>query len=433
MSATETSDAAGNFQFLSLAPGPYKITAEAQGFRKHEATVTLQTNQTLNVPISLEVGAITEQTTVSATSPLVNTAETRNEMTLGTDALSTLPLAGHSYISLVTMAPGVSGLGTMGGGQPGGPGGTPGTGVDNYSTETAVDVSANGQGTVANQFIVDGLNVTSGIRQGVLNLTPNPDAIQESSIQVNTFSSEYGGGSSIQMASTTKSGSEQFHGLVSDYYNNQNMFSNTVFMAPGQKYNPFHAHNASFTVGGPIIPKQQFFFFFAYEPLRSSVSTGNQTIFFPDQQFATWAGQNYPNTFGTRILNTYLPSAATISGVSKTAADVFPGTCGTAGHERPALLDGDDRHGHLQFEQLPRRRPVLRTDRQAAEGRSAVRQRVLDEPELRRSGGDPAVLDDQPQHAAGAPDQLHAHLQLEHAERGDLRAEPDRRVHRRDR
>ena len=63
---------------------------------------------------------MTEQTTVSAASPLVNTAETRNEMTLGTDALSTLPLAGRSYISLVTMAPGVSGLGTMGGGQPGG-------------------------------------------------------------------------------------------------------------------------------------------------------------------------------------------------------------------------------------------------------------------------------------------------------------------------
>ena len=119
----------------------------------------------------------------------------------------------------------------MGGGQPGGAG-TPGSGVDNYSTETAVDVSANGQGTVANKFIIDGLNVTSGIRQGVLNLTPNPDAIQETSIQVNTFSSEYGGSSSIQMASTTKSGSDQFHGLVSDYYNNQSMFAKTVFMGP---------------------------------------------------------------------------------------------------------------------------------------------------------------------------------------------------------
>ena len=329
VAATAKSDATGVFQFLSLAPGPYKLTAEAQGFRKHEANVTLQTNQTLNVPMPLEVGAITEQTTVSAETPVVNTAETRNEMTLDTDSLSTLPLAGRNYISLATMAPGVSGLGTMGGGQPGGAG-TPGSGVDNYSTETAVDVSANGQGTVANQFIIDGLNVTSGIRQGVLNLTPNPDAIQETSIQVNTFSSEYGGSSSIQMASTTKSGSEAFHGLASDYYNNQKFFSNTVFMGPDQKYNPFHSHNASFTVGGPIVPKHQFFFFFAYAPLRSSASTGNQTIFFPDQQFATWAQQNYPGTFGTSILNTYLPSAATISGVSKTAADLFPGTCGTA-------------------------------------------------------------------------------------------------------
>ena len=176
----------------------------------------------------------------------------------------------------------------MGGGQPGGAG-TPGSGVDNYSTETAVDASANGQGTVANKFIVDGLNVTSGIRQGVLNLTPNPDAIQETSIQVNTFSSEYGGGSSIQMASTTKSGADRFHGVVSDYYNNQSMYAKTVFMGPDADYNPFHTNNFSAAIGGPIIPKKQLFFFFAVEPLRSSASTGNQTIFFPDQQFARWA------------------------------------------------------------------------------------------------------------------------------------------------
>src|SRR5580765_8229338 len=56
VSATTTSDASGNYRFLSLAPGPYKLTAEAQGFRKAEASVILQTNQTLSVPISLEVG-----------------------------------------------------------------------------------------------------------------------------------------------------------------------------------------------------------------------------------------------------------------------------------------------------------------------------------------------------------------------------------------
>lgn len=66
--------------------------------------------------------------------------------------------------------------------------GASGSGADNFSTEEANDASANGQGSDNNQYIVDGLDVTSGIRQGVLNLTPTPDSIQETSIQVNTFS-----------------------------------------------------------------------------------------------------------------------------------------------------------------------------------------------------------------------------------------------------
>jgi hypothetical protein len=241
VSATTTSDASGNYRFLGLAPGAYKMTAEAQGFKRVEKTITLQTNQTLNLPITLEVGALSETVTVSGTTPLVNAAETRNQLTLETGSLSDLPLPGRNYISLVTQAPGVSGLGTMGGGQPGGAG-TPGSGVDNYSTETAVDASANGQGTVANKFIIDGLNVTSGIRQGVLNLTPSPDTIQETTVQVNTFTSEYGGGSSIQMISTTKSGTDRFHGLFSDYYNNDSMYSKTAFMGPTDEYNPSRQH-----------------------------------------------------------------------------------------------------------------------------------------------------------------------------------------------
>ena len=266
----------------------------------------------------------------------------------------------------------------MGGGQPGGAG-TPGSGVDNYSTETAVDVSANGQGTVANKFIIDGLNVTSGIRQGVLNLTPNPDAIQETSIQVNTFSSEYGGGSSIQMISTTKSGTESSTALVSDYYNNQSMFAKTVFMGPNDDYNPFHTNNFSAAIGGPIIPKKQLFFFFAVEPLRSSASTGNQTIFFPDQQFAH---------VGTAELSEHLRhqdpehlrahAARRVSGVSKPATDIFPGDLRHRGDEQPAVLAADDRLGHLQLEQVPRRRPVLPSRRQAFHQRSHLRQLLPD-------------------------------------------------------
>src|SRR5437667_4195812 len=325
---TTTSNAEGEYRFLSLAPGSYKISVEAAGFSTVRTTVTLETNQNLSVPIALKVGAATEVVTVTAENPLVNTTETRNQMTLETQELSSLPMAGRNMLSLISLAPGVSGLGLAGG--PGVSSGTPGTGVDNYSTETAVDVSVNGQGTVANMWIVDGLDVTSAIRQGVLNLTPNPDAIQETNIQVNTFSVGYGRGSGLQVAQTTKSGADQFHGLASDYFNYQSMYAKYSLPGEDHPYNAFHSNNFSGAIGGPIIPHHQFFFFFAVEPLRSSASTGNQVLTFPDAQFAAFAQANFPSTFGTKILNTYKPSGATVSGVSKTANDIFPGTCGTA-------------------------------------------------------------------------------------------------------
>jgi hypothetical protein len=328
ISAVTTTAAEGEYRFLSLAPGKYKISVEAKGFSKAETTVTLETNQNLNVPIAIKVGMATESIEVTAENPLINTSETRNQQTLETQELSTLPLAGRNMLSLVSVAPGVSGLGLAGG--PGVNSSTPGTGVDNFSTETAVDVSANGQGTVSNMWIVDGLDVTSSIRQGVLNLTPNPDVIQESSNQVNTFTVDYGHSSSIQFTTTTKSGTDTFHGLASDYFNYQKMFAKYSLPGGNHPYNPFHSNNMSAAIGGPIVPHHQFFFFFAVEPLRESYSTGANVITYPDAAFASWASTNYPNTFGTKLLTTYKPSAAvTNAGVKTTANDVFPGTCAT--------------------------------------------------------------------------------------------------------
>ena len=165
-----------------------------------------------------------------------------------------------------------------------------------------MDASANGAGSVGNMYMVDGLDVTSAIRPGVLNLTPNPDSVQETSIQTNTFSVEYGRASSIQMTMTTKSGTDGFHGTASDYFTNQKLWAGTEFV---HNYSPYHSNNVSATIGGPIIPHHQFFFFFAIEPLRASTSTGNSTQTYEDPQFAAWARQNFPNTLGTKILSSY--------------------------------------------------------------------------------------------------------------------------------
>ncbi|MGH9404462.1 MAG: TonB-dependent receptor domain-containing protein [Terriglobia bacterium] len=313
-----TTDGAGNYHFVSVAPGSYNVTAEKSGFSRSSVAITLQTGQTLNLPFRLSVATMSQSVQVTTRAPLLNTAETRNQLTIQTQALQTLPLAGRSMISLVTLAPGTVGLGVTGG--------SPGSGVDNFSTETQVDASANGQGSVGNMFVVDGLDITSSIRPGVLNLTPDPDSIQETSIETNTFNVDYGRASSIEMLMTTKSGTDQFHGSASDYFTYQKLFAGTEFV---HHYFPFHSNNMAGTFGGPIIPHHEFFGFFSIEPLRSSASTGNNLTTFEDPAFTAWAQQNYPNTLGTQLLATYRPSAATVTGVSSTAQQLFPGTCGT--------------------------------------------------------------------------------------------------------
>ncbi len=317
---TAKADSTGRYRFLSLAPGQYELQTEVTGFAKTSVNLSLDTNQNLEVPINLTIGTASSEVTVTGQPPVLDTAETRNELTIDAQAVDSLPLPGRNMISLVTMAPGVTGLGVVAGGSPGSAG-------DNFSTETQVDTSANGQGAVGNMYIVDGLDVTSAIRAGVLNLTPNPDSIQETSIQVNTYNVEYGRASSIQMAMTTKSGGDRFHGSVSDYFNNQALWTHSQFNG-GTKFAPFHSNNMSGTIGGPIVPHHQAFFFFSVEPLREASSTGNAIVSFEDPQFTQWAKTNFPNTLGTSLFSTY-PAKATNPTVSQTAQQAFGSVCGT--------------------------------------------------------------------------------------------------------
>ena len=325
VSATTTSDSTGNYKFLSLAPGSYTITAEAPNFQKSRVSITLLTEQNLNVPVTLKVGTVTEAVNVTSEVPVVDTADSRTQLTLENQAVAELPIVGRNLVTLVTLAPGVSGLGTSGSG-------SPASGVDNFSTEEQVDASANGQGQNNNQYVVDGLDVTSGIRQGVLNLTPQPAAIQETSIQVNTFTSEYSRAAGLQTMFTTRSGTDQFHGSAEDYFNYQKMFANQRFISSAQTpYKPFHSNNMDFAIGGPIVPHHNSFFYFAVEPLRSSQSAGG-LVNFVDPQFISFAQTNYPGNVGTKVLTTYLPSGIGGATVSSTAQQVFgnaAGGCGT--------------------------------------------------------------------------------------------------------
>src|SRR6476659_4806907 len=240
---TTTTDDGSNYRFVSLAPGAYKLTVEASGYAKSESGITLLTEQNLNVPVTLKVGTVTEAVNVTATTPIVDTADSRVELTLQNQAVAELPVVGRNLVTLVTLAPGVSGLGTSASG-------SPASGVDNYSTEEQVDASANGQGQNNNQYVIDGLDVTSGIRQGVLNLTPQPESIQETSVQVNTFSVEHSRAAGLQTIFTTRSGTDSFHGSASDWFNYQGMYANQHFVSSSDSsYKPFHSNNMDFAIG----------------------------------------------------------------------------------------------------------------------------------------------------------------------------------------
>jgi hypothetical protein len=305
-----SADAGGNFRFVSLAPGAYKVTVEATGFTKSEVDITLLTEQNLNVPVTLKVGSASEAITVTTEAPVVDTADSRTQLTLENQAVAQLPIVGRNLVTLVTMAPGVSGLGTSAAG-------SPASGVDNFSTEEQVDASANGQGGNNNQYVVDGLDVTSGIRQGVLNLTPQPEAIRETSIQVNTFTSQYSRAAGLQTMFTTNSGTDGFHGSASDYFNYQKMFASQHYV--GYPYLPFHSNNMDFAIGGPVIPHHGFYFYFAVEPLRSSSSAGG-SVNFADPQFIAFAKATNANTVGTGLLTTYQPPNVTVTSVENAQA-----------------------------------------------------------------------------------------------------------------
>ena len=327
---TQTTDSGGNFRFSSLAPGEYKVNVHSTGFGPKEVAITLTTAETRSLKVELSVASVKQQVDVTAEAPAtLDTADSRLQLTLDSKEFHALPLPGENFAGLTAYAPGVEGLGvTVGTNPTANSSGLPSQIPDNFATELPVDASANGRSLLSNMFIVDGLDVTSNITGGTSNLSPNPDSVQEFTIQTNTFSVQYGRSGSIIAASTTKSGTDTFHGSFSDFFTNQHLWARSEFTGPS--YAPFKSNNMSGTIGGPIIPHHHSFFFFAIEPLRSTFSTGNQSYTFEDPQFVQWAVQNFPGTVGTQLLQKYPIKPTSSSSVAQTANDIFPGLCGTA-------------------------------------------------------------------------------------------------------
>lgn len=318
VSQQTTSDNAGVYRFASLAPGPYVVSATAPSFAPAKVSVTLTGAENRNVPVTLAVGQVSTSVEVTSQAPLVDTADSRNQETLDQTALVNLPLASRDPVMLITLAPGVTGFAGTSSSQ-----GTT-TAITNFNPENFFQASANGRGQNGNAYIVDGLDVTSSIRPGVLNLTPNVDSLSEVTVQVNTYSVDYGRASSIQTLMSSKPGTDQYHGFASEYYTYEGLQSRGEFgVAQSQKLAPYHTNNMSFGIGGPVIPKHRFFFFFSYEPYLSLLSNGQSLQTFEDPAFVAFAQQVMPNSPEVQLFTKYPASSATFRNVFQTAQQAF--------------------------------------------------------------------------------------------------------------
>jgi carboxypeptidase family protein len=205
LTRTAVANPEGIFFIPALPPGTYELTAHIAGFKAFTRTgIQVSVNQNTRADVELEVGAVAENVTVSATAVGVDTHSNTVGSTIETQRLQTLPVLDRNMLTLATLLPGV------------GPASFPTTVTGSRSGPT---VSVSGNRPRDNNFMLDGANFVASLYNTPQNL-PTPDAIQEFRVMTNTYSAEFGQGAGSIFMAVTKSGTDSFHGSLYEYLRN---------------------------------------------------------------------------------------------------------------------------------------------------------------------------------------------------------------------
>lgn len=251
-----TSNDAGLFVLEALPVGDYSVTARASGFRTYSRTgITLQVNQRAALDITMQLGALSEQVLVEANVTQVDTVSGTLREVVDTQRIEALPLNGRNPLQLQSLLPGVVSAGTVE--HVGGLGG----------------YAVNGGIAGSNNYFLDGGSFVDPYFNAP-QYFPNPDALQEFTIQTNASSAEYGRNRSGVIAAVTRSGTNQFHGSLFEFLRNTHLNARNFFAAEAS---PFHQNQFGGALGGPI-RRNKLFFFGSYEGFRQSGTPGVSTI-----------------------------------------------------------------------------------------------------------------------------------------------------------
>jgi hypothetical protein len=232
----------GEYHLLGLTPGDYMLAAKATGFAGFQRTgLTLHANDQVKIDVALTLaGSETVQVVTQAT-PLLQAATGTVSFTVDQHRVETLPLDGRNFIPLVALSPGVA--------------------LPSGSLLPRI----NGSRPRTNEYLYDGVSVLQP-EPGQVVFYPIIDAMAEFRININAYSPEYGRSNGGTVMVTGKSGSNEFHGTLFEFFRNEALNARNRFAQPGP--NPeFRRNQYGLTIGGPI-QKNKTFFFGAWQGTR---------------------------------------------------------------------------------------------------------------------------------------------------------------------
>ena len=309
--STATATSAGTYRIENLPVGAYTITVNASGFSKVElANVNVSLNQTVTANATLQIGTSSTSVSVTESAVAIDTTTAQLQSTFESKQITDVPTTstGAGVINLSLLAPGVASSGAVGAGT--GP-------------------SVGGQRPRNNNFTVEGLDNNSGAVTGPLVTIPN-DAVAEFTLLTNQFSPDFGHSSGGQFNQVVKSGTNEFHGSLYEYFQNRNLnAADNLSAVTGTPLHPrFDNNRFGGTFGGPIRKNKLFFFVdYEYNPVGQAGSAG--LLFAPTAAgYNTIASVPGVNQTNLAIMKQYLGTAT---------APLAPSAVGANGGGYPLL------------------------------------------------------------------------------------------------
>uniref|UniRef100_Q026X8 Cna B domain protein n=1 Tax=Solibacter usitatus (strain Ellin6076) TaxID=234267 RepID=Q026X8_SOLUE len=251
------SGSGGDYQFLNLVPGTYRVQVERTGFKRaaHE-NLEVNISGTVRADISLQLGDVTQTVEVQAAAPLLRTEDANLSQVVSSRAVEDLPVNGRNILNLTALVPGVVPQGTTDG---------------NAITGKNIFAAGNYQigGGAANQGAVyyDGVPANSALGN-LVNMVPSPDAIAEFRVQTNSNNAEFGRYAGGVVNISSRSGSNQYHGSAYEYFRNDVLNATNFFANANNTGKPAFKQNQYGLNGGGPIKKNKIFFFAGWEAFR---------------------------------------------------------------------------------------------------------------------------------------------------------------------